>query len=293
MRQRTMCSTRIGTKTWIGASTNCQAASSHHRVISAARRGSPHPVTGQLGCHLGHGSGSGPLGLAGHSDTTAGAFRCRVQFFSGNLFTGVGCDDEQCDATTVATEQDDTCRLVSGEALQLDCQADDLDLRRQRRPELPPSRGSAPSTESAHGGVGGPGCRRRRRQRTTAVRLVALKSAEFPRLSEYSIRILKLSIANDGGFVKKLSLLRVFRVISRVSLSVPQPPPAPCHPLCGPRCRGVRNRRLPEQILHRFDVHPGLEPRHRRGVARGVHPDTFHPGVGRGGFDGLRSDGNP
>jgi hypothetical protein len=43
IRQRTMCSTRIGTKAWIGASTNRRAVSSHHRVISAARWGSPRP----------------------------------------------------------------------------------------------------------------------------------------------------------------------------------------------------------------------------------------------------------
>ncbi len=43
MRQRTMCSTRIGTNAWIGALTNCRAASSHHRVISVARWGSPRP----------------------------------------------------------------------------------------------------------------------------------------------------------------------------------------------------------------------------------------------------------
>ena len=83
-------------------------------------------VTSQLGCHLGHGSGSGPLGLAGRSDTTAGAFRCLVQFFSANLFAGVGRDDVQCDATTVAADQDHTGRLLGGEALQMDCQAGDL-----------------------------------------------------------------------------------------------------------------------------------------------------------------------
>lgn len=36
---------------------------------------------------------------------------------------------------------------------------------------------------------------------------------------------------------------------------------------------------MPQEVGNRFDVHPGLEPRHSRRVAHGVHTDVLDTGL--------------
>ncbi len=81
-------------------------------------------VAGQLVRDLGHGSRDGWRVGRGVHGVSASAWL--IQCLSGNLFAGVRPDDVQGEVTAAFPDQDDTRRLVTGEAQQFDRVAGDL-----------------------------------------------------------------------------------------------------------------------------------------------------------------------